>query len=263
MSVFATMKNIKRFSFDINVDDLKNETDIIEMFEKKEIIVIRGIGLSYKIQEYAKKRKRNEFSPAKNFFESIIALINQEKEAFATGFHSESDSLVVDEDYEVSNFDDFLNAWSKGKLGGFYVSSVVQCGNTLLQKFMSLIDHKTSLIASIFQPNNFSKFSYPDDSFWLFFGYSKKARTIEGREEHTDFLQFSGTWHYQLIGSKTWYLRKKESDEPLRFCIQHGDFIALNTSKWLHHTQLENIGESEDLRYSVSFARDFNLKQTQ
>jgi hypothetical protein len=50
---------------------------------------------------------------------------------------------------------------------------------------------------------------------WFFFGRNNNRKTVtgdesgslKGRPEHTDSISTDGTWHYQLAGNKTWFLR--------------------------------------------------------
>ena len=135
---------------------------------------------------------------------------------------------------------------------------------------------------------------------------TKKAVTtaataaLTGRVEHTDSVSHSGTWHHQLLGSKTWYVRPlieaKEwgtvpiladfhqpassgekstrrsqrvgrktastSDWRLRIECQTGDLLLINTRLWWHCTSLPlTTTDDVDAEWSVSFARDFYCPQ--
>ena len=47
---------------------------------------------------------------------------------------------------------------------------------------------------------------------WLFFGANSSAtEALDGRPEHTDCVDHSGTFHYQARGAKTWHVRPDPS----------------------------------------------------
>jgi len=106
---------------------------------------------------------------------------------------------------------------------------------------------------------------------WFFYGRNdcKKGDVekgshapLNGRPEHTDSVSHDGTWHYQLSGRKTWYLRptqeliqkniksvnddddNDDDDEStlLRKRIQvdcfEGDVLLVNTRLWWHRTEI-------------------------
>ena len=118
-----------------------------------------------------------------------------------------------------------------------------------------------------------------------------------GRAEHVDDVLHSGTWHLQLSGTKTWYLRPNSDSEDwqdsddeggvpdlrtylgcntggqhnviqvqkseggqVRLCchVQEGDLFILNTKAWYHRTELP-VDNHPQQRWSMSIARDFNL----
>lgn len=100
----------------------------------------------------------------------------------------------------------------------------------------------------------------------------KRKRPLLGRAEHVDEVAHSGTWHYQVSGRKTWWIRPHaalwdttvpdlsrvegavRSDRGawrLPIHVDAGDFFILNTRIWYHHTDLENND------WSISVARDF------
>jgi hypothetical protein len=123
---------------------------------------------------------------------------------------------------------------------------------------------------------------------------------LTGRVEHTDSVSHSGTWHHQLSGSKTWYVRPLKESKEWRnvpdfedFCpsastekstrhrqrvgrkaannvdwrlqieCQTGDLLLINTRLWWHCTSLPLTVTDEDdsADWSVSFARDFYCSQ--
>lgn len=115
-------------------------------------------------------------------------------------------------------------------------------------------------------------------SIWVFFGRNQLSneKDLQGRPEHTDSVSHDGTWHYQLSGIKTWYLRPtkillnhmerngvhdfSESD-VIQVDCHEGDVLVVNTALWWHQTVIPCQPSP-----SVSYARDFfmeNNKQQQ
>jgi U3 small nucleolar RNA-associated protein 6 len=112
---------------------------------------------------------------------------------------------------------------------------------------------------------------YYEKALWIFFGRNPLGHAaLTGRPEHTDSVSHDGTWHYQLSGSKEWYIRPssqllelwrkegKESsfslgnDTEFHIVCDEGDVIMINTRLWFHRTELP-----ASIVPSVSFARDF------
>jgi hypothetical protein len=116
---------------------------------------------------------------------------------------------------------------------------------------------------------------------WLFLGHvggkssnkNKRKRSMVGRAEHVDEVSHSGTFHYQVAGTKTWWIRPHPElfvDNPpdlsqipgaerdkawkLKVTVQEGDVFCLNTKIWYHYTELP-----QDAEWSMSVARDFYL----
>lgn len=116
---------------------------------------------------------------------------------------------------------------------------------------------------------------------WLFVGHApekerKRKRSLLGRAEHVDEVGHSGTYHFQVSGTKIWWIRPHpelfESDLPdlstipeaersentkswrIKAEVEEGDIFVLNTKIWYHHTELPQ-GEA----WSISIARDFYL----
>ena len=99
---------------------------------------------------------------------------------------------------------------------------------------------------------------------------------LQGRPEHTDAVDHSGTWHVQLSGFKTWHIRPVESAPEFEGCppdcgddelegvkeggggyvveCEAGDLLLINTRAWWHRTTLP-VQEGN----SVSYARDFYI----
>lgn len=116
---------------------------------------------------------------------------------------------------------------------------------------------------------------------WLFLGHvgggknssNKRKRSMVGRAEHVDEVSHSGTFHYQVAGTKTWWVRphpelfvdnppdlsqipgaEKDKAWKLKIHVQEGDVFCLNTKIWYHYTELP-----QDAEWSMSVARDFYL----
>jgi hypothetical protein len=113
---------------------------------------------------------------------------------------------------------------------------------------------------------------------WLFMGHvggessNKRKRSMVGRAEHVDEVSHSGTFHCQVAGTKTWWLRphpelfdnppdvslipgaEKDKAWKLKVQVQEGDVFCLNTKIWYHYTELP-----QDAEWSMSVARDFYL----
>jgi U3 small nucleolar RNA-associated protein 6 len=107
---------------------------------------------------------------------------------------------------------------------------------------------------------------------WIFFGRNPSKNDLQGRPEHTDSISHDGTWHYQLSGTKRWFLRptgkllehlkeKLSSEEfsswtestRIQVDCHRGDVLVVNTRLWNHQT----IIPSSQTEPSVSYARDF------
>ena len=120
----------------------------------------------------------------------------------------------------------------------------------------------------------------------------QRPAAIAGRPEHTDDVDHSGTWHVQLQGTKTWYIRPledadgwegetpvlAEGDEnvvgppsdgkgkgkgsvPRRLQIKAtaGDLLVINTRLWWHRTEIEAQRAEHGAGVSMSYARDFRF----
>jgi hypothetical protein len=111
---------------------------------------------------------------------------------------------------------------------------------------------------------------------WCFVGRNTKKPNMLGRPEHTDCVSHSGTWHYQMSGSKVWLIRPAACDEwgsqlpqlsakkskpqsepePLKIECHEGDMLFINTRLWRHHTQIPCTNAVAN-KLSMSCARDF------
>lgn len=107
---------------------------------------------------------------------------------------------------------------------------------------------------------------------WFFFGRNPPLNErLEGRREHTDSVSHDGTWHYQLSGSKEWFLRPSQGllnhflqymtaesmsnwseNTSMKIECKQGDVLVINTKLWFHQTVIP-----AQRKPSVSYARDF------
>jgi len=127
---------------------------------------------------------------------------------------------------------------------------------------------------------------------WFFFGrndddeVSTKQQEggghLPGRPRHTDAVGHDGTFHYQLSGSKIWFLQPteelcnkslSEDDHPmdpqmtLEVICNKGDVLVINTRLWWHSTVLpvqprmdkKKKNSDQESVPSISYARDFYL----
>jgi hypothetical protein len=131
--------------------------------------------------------------------------------------------------------------------------------------------YRTSLKRLPFQDFSFLRWTY-EPALWIFFGRNPFGNgALTGRTEHTDSVTHDGTWHYQLSGTKRWFLRPTpqllshlqasypHERIPGNFCVrsdcEQGDVIILNTRVWFHRTVIPPRNCP-----SVSYARDFHVK---
>ena len=173
--------------------------------------------------------------------------------------------------------------------GRYYVSSILQKDSANLKNFFAKVPFaEVPLLKSANATH--------DDGVWLFVGSNsarpasgkrKRDASVEplrGRPEHTDAVDHSGTWHVQLQGHKTWFVRPcaeardwdssppvlaggkegvvKEGRGGLRLRIdcEKGDLLLINTRAWYHRTVLH---PQEASNLSISYARDFYLPGAQ
>ena len=114
---------------------------------------------------------------------------------------------------------------------------------------------------------------------------SSSLPALAGRAEHTDHVACSGTWHHQLSGRKTWYLRpfdrapawrdypppdvatasnatrdegEDERGARRRLVVEaeEGDVLMVDTGAWWHETALPSSPTM-----SASLAREFFLAE--
>ena len=118
--------------------------------------------------------------------------------------------------------------------------------------------------------NNSIQMSRP---IWIFVGRnSSKTLALEGRSEHTDNIQHDGTVHYQVSGTKTWYIRPTQEllnqcisknitlEDSYRVTLSEGDRIVINTRLWWHRTEIPPPPQDDsDRNVSISYAQDVYL----
>ena len=157
----------------------------------------------------------------------------------------------------------------------------------------SAFDAMTSMLPPL--PDVLEDLHLTSSGMWLFMGKNqsnsssssgngkKRKRqskiAMVGRAEHCDDVVHSGTFHIQISGEKTWYIRPNldrfSSEEDLRpppplssipgseqsettkswrlkLTVEEGDYFVLNTKAWYHYTELP-ISKN----WSISVARDF------
>ena len=181
----------------------------------------------------------------------------------------------------------------------FYASTIVhRKEKEAFGKLNSIVARKE--LDSLFQDLHLTSAS------WVFIGHhaiacatsqrdeqSSKRQKLEersslvGRAEHVDEVEYSGTFHIQLSGSKIWLIRPhpdlftetcdqlpdlsnvagseqspKTGAWRLRVEVQEGDVFVLNTNIWYHHTELPrplHPGKLNGEEWSISLAQDFYL----
>jgi U3 small nucleolar RNA-associated protein 6 len=135
-----------------------------------------------------------------------------------------------------------------------------------------LIQKDTQVLQETLKRLPFCEFHNKDWSYapclWFFVGRSSNVEghdDLQGRPEHTDSVSHDGTWHYQLSGSKRWYLRPTEElletvPDSASVCIdcEEGDVLVVNTRLWWHRTVIPRQPNP-----SVSYARDFYMTPTE
>ena len=106
---------------------------------------------------------------------------------------------------------------------------------------------------------------------WIFVGRNSSKKTpLEGRSEHTDNIQHDGTVHYQVSGTKTWYIRPTQElrdqcisnnvilEDSYKVTLSEGDRIVINTRLWWHRTEIPPQQDNGD-NVSISYAQDIYL----
>ena len=141
---------------------------------------------------------------------------------------------------------------SKARFSGqFYVSTILQGTGGVAGEFLRFCP--TQELSFVKAWGTFEH-SHP---VWLFIGCNTLNQVMQGRPEHTDDVQHSGTWHYQLAGTKTWFIRPlsehrdwAEKAPLLRGCTtlkvtcEAGDVFVINTRLWWHQTSISTTSAS-------------------
>jgi hypothetical protein len=140
----------------------------------------------------------------------------------------------------------------KVRFGGqFYVSTILQGTDGIAEDFLRLCP--TQELPFVQDWGTFEH-SLP---VWVFVGCNTMKEAMQGRPEHTDDVQHSGTWHYQMAGTKTWFIRPLSEHRDwlgkapvLRGCTslevtcQAGDIFIINTRLWWHRTSISSTSSS-------------------
>jgi len=165
---------------------------------------------------------------------------------------------------------DFLSPSNEHQADG-YCSFILQDDtNQAILKFTDSID--TPIFPILKQEddaphNNSIQTSRP---MWIFVGRnSSKTTALEGRSEHTDNIQHDGTVHYQISGTKTWYIRPTQEllnqckmknvilEDSYKVTLSEGDRLVINTRLWWHRTEIPP--QQDDNNVSISYAQDVYL----
>eukprot|EP00605_Chrysophyceae_sp_TOSAG23-4_P002909 GSChrysophyteH1.ASY1.ANO1.3204.1 assembled CDS len=148
-----------------------------------------------------------------------------------------------------------------------YVSCILQGNRTAVDSYLSKCPRSSPPCVDL---SNWKGYEH-SAPVWLFIGRNLGGESpLQGRPEHTDSVSHDGTWHYQLSGSKVWYVRPMEGaaewagDAPsLPSGVSHvrvnclpDDIFMINTRLWWHRTELPSTINSSEC-VSMSFARDF------
>ena len=129
--------------------------------------------------------------------------------------------------------------------GQFYVSTILQGTDGMAGEFLRFCP--TTELPFVKAWGTFEH----SNPVWLFVGCNTLNKEMQGRPEHTDDVQHSGTWHYQLAGTKTWFIRPLSEHRDwngqaplLRGCTslkvtcRAGDIFVINTRLWWHQTSI-------------------------
>lgn len=144
-----------------------------------------------------------------------------------------------DKSYDKNSTDHHIQG-SQLKHENWYISFILQNNEELLQELMALVPYQELPIfpkTVNSEDNRISPERTEEESslthelesqrkrwrsvshtspVWIFCGRNTNSNgnNIQGRVEHTDSVKHSGTWHYQLAGTKIWFVRPLEdSDE--------------------------------------------------
>jgi hypothetical protein len=136
--------------------------------------------------------------------------------------------------------------------GQFYVSTILQGAGGVASEFLRFCPLQELPFVKAWGA---FEHSHP---VWLFVGCNTaKDLVMQGRAEHTDDVQHSGTWHYQMAGTKDWFIRPLSEHRDwgnrapvLRGCTrlkvrcEAGDILVINTRLWWHQTSISSTAAS-------------------
>ena len=197
-------------------------------------------------------------------------------------YASERGKMIVDKHFCIEQAGD----GQRGKLraeavlgkrkpaGNWYATFIVQHDQQVLDDVLA------TLPLPEFQPADHSSggISAEDTvlrhSECLWFFVARCNSDMPGRAEHTDNIAHDGTWHYQLSGTKKWYIRPTQellckvqfqggsylpaaaltTDSALVVECRPGDVLLINTRLWWHSTEIPS-----QPGLSISYARDVFL----
>jgi hypothetical protein len=260
---FNTVKKIKRCSTLFSAEIFhKGDVQALEFFKKYQYVYIKN---------FSPVDRSNNFQVFKSimkFIETYPKLL----EAFQTENVGNSS-----EGLELVHFNTFTSNIDQMHLGSWYCSAILQTDPASKDK--SLLDNFLNSLPMIcpFDKLNDIGIIY-DNALWLFLGKidSLSKQKLLGRREHTDSVDCSGTWHYQLLGKKIWKIRPDTEDNDVKWfgsapdlseldggkieiICEEGDVLIVNTKLWLHQTELEINSDEIYGSLSFSYARDFTL----
>jgi len=150
---------------------------------------------------------------------------------------------------------------AKAPVGPWYASFVVQKNR---EAFNTFVDALPLAVPPFLSGHGATRAARHSKAVWVFFGQNPRARPLPGRNEHTDAIAHSGTWHLQLRGSKVWTLRPTaelarrtkslRGAGRVRVRCRTGDVLCVNTRLWWHSTHIPGR-----CPLSLSVARDMYL----
>lgn len=262
-------------------DSLENMSvqTFLEAFQKYQVVLLKGAS-KYLVNDESGvgnntprgKQRENTFITWKDIGSVFETLNKDDKESWCIENQGETK-----EPKKVSlTAKEFLAPRLLVEESAAYCSFLVQKDKTVYQKTLERLPVQT--LGSALGDNTWTY----EPCLWIFFGrnysdYSTKIdnkEPLEGRGLHTDSVSHDGTWHYQMSGTKEWFLSpssdllnkhwKSELSEEersqwkestkVRVPCEEGDVIIVNTRLWFHRTVIP-----AQKHPSVSYARDFRL----
>jgi hypothetical protein len=210
----------------------------------------------------SKKRKRSSDAHPQDFLKVIL-------DTFVSATSKDQASWTIENEHVVTSTtlpSDFLSplATQNG-----YCSFVLQDKSTVDSFTEKNVSHPTLPLTAT-TAHEISDSVFVSSPFWLFVGRNNSSKPMQGRSEHTDSVHHDGTFHYQVVGSKTWNCRP--TDELRAKCdeldialkdtythtVEEGDLFLMNTRLWWHQTEIP-----AESGLSISYARDIYLDGSQ